>query len=147
MTDLEQTTIKRDAIVDSVTYKNRNNEQIMFYKDDISEELKTLLSNIGYSLDVNLDLSYQIMDTAISTLSDLDIDYIFSDRLDLYADVDSRANVYTGIQLSYLNINNESEISDIMKDESIDSIAIACQAWYNSKVLEALEQLISYIKA
>lgn len=147
MTNKEQAKIKLDAIVDAVTYKNRGNEQIMIYKDDTSEELSVLLSNIGYSIDANIDMSYMIMDTAIGVLQGLEIDYIFSDNLDTYADVDSQANVYTGVQLSYLNINNESEISEIMKDESIESIAIACQAWYNSKVVDALNQLINYIKA
>lgn len=44
-----------------------------------------------------------------------------------------RASVYTGARLGYLNVWNESEVSEIMKD-GYESIADACAVWYDRQV-------------
>jgi hypothetical protein len=49
-------------------------------------------------------------------------------------------------QLSWLNINNQSEISDTAKEYDID-IAQACAVWYDNAVRLTIEQVVEYIKS
>ncbi len=108
------------------------------------------IQNIQESLNVEFELSYEIMADACDIIADKIIegagrDSLVGDDLDFFADADSHANVYTGVQLSYLNNKNEDEISALMQDESITSIAQACSIWYSQKVVEACEALKDYI--
>jgi hypothetical protein len=105
---------------------------------------------IQKNLDVEFDLSYEVMADACNIIADKTLegnnrDSLVGDDLDFFADADSTASVYTSIQLSYLGTHNESEISELMKDEAITSIAQACSIWYSQKVAEACEMLKEYI--
>lgn len=112
--------------------------------------------DIQRNLDVDFEQSYEVMAEACSILAEKtlestgipngsDRDCLTSDDCDFFADADSRANVYTSVQLSYLTVSNESEISNLMKDEATTSIAQACSIWYSQKVAEACEALRTYI--
>jgi hypothetical protein len=101
------------------------------------------LFDIQHKLNVAFELSYEVMGEACSIIRDLDIEKLAN--ADFFAEADSRASVYTGVQLSYLNVKNEGEISDLIKDESITSIAQACSIWFSQKVQEACEALRDYI--
>lgn len=128
-----------------VTYKKGDKEIWILNTDLLDAGTQGAILNIQYSLDVDFELSYEIMADACQIISEKTLDELISDDCDFFADADSRANVYTAVQLSYLNIKNEAEISDLMKDEAITSIAQACSIWYSQKVVEACEALRDYI--
>lgn len=114
--------------------------------------MRTAILDIQQEIDADFELSYEIMADACAilaekTLAGNDRDSLTGDDLDFLTDADSNANVYTSTQLSYLSNNNEGEISDLMKDEAITSIAQACSVWYSRKVAEGCEALKSYILA
>lgn len=130
----------------------KNDETIHILDTEVITDMATqnAILDIQSNLDTAFEISYEIMADACDilaekTLTGNDRDSLTGDDLDFFADADSTANVYTGVQLSYLSNNNESEISDIMKDESIESIAQACSIWYSQKVAEACEALKAYI--
>lgn len=138
---------KYNAIINAYTIKvvEDDREEISIFKDNNPEYINKKLSDIHYSLDTTLDLAYDIAHTATIVLENLGLDKLASDDLDLYAEANSIANPYTGVQLSYLNPINEAEVSDLMKDEAITSIAQACGVWYDQKVVQACEALIAFI--
>lgn len=130
----------------------KGEEDIYILSEKLQGEERDVIMNIQIDLDAGFELSYEIMAEACGIISDKTLtgegrDSLTGDDLDFYADADSRANVYTAVQLSYLTANNEGEISDLMQDESITSIAQACSAWYTAKVVEACEALKDYILA
>ena len=122
-----------------------NRDTIAVIKDSVPSDIKDVLLDIQRNLDVGFDLSYEIVSEACDILSEMGIEKINTDETDFFAEADSRANVYTAVQLSYLNLHNESEISELMKDESITSIAQACSIWHSHKVAEACQALTDYI--
>lgn len=120
--------------------------------NQLSDEARLAISKIQVDLNVSFDISYDIMADACSIISGKSLDNnpedrysLFYEYLDFLADADSHANVYTAVQLSYLSVDNEDEISQIIKDEAITSIAQACAIWYSQKVAEACEALKEYI--
>lgn len=125
----------------------KNGETIHILDTDIVKGagLQNALLDMQNRLNTTFDLSYEIMADACDIVGEKTIDELNSNDCDFFADADSRANVYTGVQLSYLNIKNEDEISSLMKDEAITSIAQACSIWYSQKVAEACEALKGFI--
>lgn len=145
---------KLNALKNAYTITNFLNveQQKIVFKDDINEDIKNKLLDIQANLCVGFEPSCQIVSEACDIISEktlsqdtTDRDSLYYEYLGFYADADSCANVYTSTQLSYLNPNNESEISDLMQDKSITSIAQACLAWHTQKVAQACEALKSYI--
>lgn len=131
----------------------RGDEDIATFNDKLEKEGFDAISQIQRNLDVQFDLSCEIMKDACYIISEKTLsedtknsDGIWYEDMDLYADADAITSVYTGVQLSYLSVNNEAEISDLMKDEAIPSIAQACSIWYSQKVAEACDALLAYIK-
>ena len=131
-----------------------DNKKLVILNDkEINDTELTKIRDIQYNLDIgNINLSYEVMADACSIINDYTMEGAEKDNwlkdgmaCDFLSDADSRANVYTGVQLSYLDIHNEQEISELMKDEAITSIAQACSIWYSRKVAEACEALKEYI--
>ena len=136
------------------TTMKKGDKDISILDTDVITDTATqnAILDIQRNLNVDFEISYEIMADAChiiaeKTLTGTDRDSLTGDDLDFFADADSQANVYTAVQLSYLNNENESEISDLMKDEAITSIAQACSVWYSQKVAEACEALKAYILA
>ena len=128
----------------------KGDKEISIYIETLPAEVRDKMQEIQQNMGVEFEQSYEIMADACLILSDktldgTDRDGLNSDNCDFFADADSNANVYTSTQLSYLNNNNEGEISSLMKDEAIESIAQACSIWYSQKVAEACETLRNYI--
>lgn len=128
-----------------VTLKRADGTEFELYTYGLNDEVRDKLSEIQQVLDVGLDASYEIMSEACDIVGNLEIEVIEGGNLDLYSDCDAAASVYTAVQLSYLNVNNENEISDLMKELSFTSIALACSYWHTQKVQEAAEALVAYI--
>ena len=147
MTNIE----KNNFVVDAyITHTKDSGKEIHILNDTMPDEVQEALREIQRGLDTAFDISYDIMYDACNIISNKTLlgtgrDSLVSDELDFFADADSQANVYTGVQLSYLSVNNEQEISDLMQDESVTSIAQACSVWYSQKVAEACEEIKQYI--
>lgn len=143
---------KLDLVSRAYTTMEKNGDTIHILDITLNRDMATkdAIQDIQRGLEVDFELSYEIMADACDiiaekTLTGNDRDSLIGDDLDFWADADSRANVYTSTQLSYINIHNEAEISELMKDEAITSIAQACSVWYSRKVAEACEALKEYI--
>jgi hypothetical protein len=132
------------------TIKKGDKDITILNSENITD--KNIFMDIQCNLDTAFDLSYSIMADACyivgeKTLNEdtKDRNSLFYDDIDFLADADSISNVYTSTQLSYLSQHNQIEISELMKDEAITSIAQACSIWYSQKVAEACEALKEYI--
>jgi hypothetical protein len=142
---------KHELIAHAYTTMQKGDDTIhILDTDKLDSGTQGALLNMQEALGVGFDQSYEIMSDACDIIADKTLDgtgrdSLTGDDLDFFADADSRANVYTAVQLSYLNSNNESDISDLMKDESFTSIAQACSVWRIQKVVEACEALKAYI--
>ena len=144
---------KLNAIANAMELKTRNDgTEYCYIKDNCNEDVKKVLMQLIYDENIGgtHDLSYEICAKACDiigekTLTGNDRDSLTSDDLDLFADADSITSVYTATQLSWLNNNNESEISAILKDESQTSIAQACASWYAQQVQNVCETLKDFI--
>lgn len=149
---------KLDLVSKAYTTMEKNGDTIHILDIALNRDMATkdAIQDIQRGLEVDFELSYEIMADACdiiatktldekNTIDGSERDSLIGDDLDFWADADSRASVYTSTQLSYLNIHDEAEISDLMKDEAITSIAQACSVWYSRKVAEACEALKEYI--
>jgi len=122
---------------------------IHIYADNIDEETKDILSEIQRHSGVGFELSHEIMADACNIIDEVytTADIGQSDD-DLQDDAFDRtvgiASVYTADQLSWLSVNNQSEITDIAKEYESD-IATACAYWYDNKVRGMVEELVAWI--
>lgn len=142
---------RRVAVAGAMKGQERGNDTIYIYRDELDEKTKDAMQTIQYALDVDFDTSYDIMNSACNIIDGLTLEksgrdsLLDEDMLDLYAEVDGSASVYTATRLAYLKNDNEDEITRLVKDEGIDSIATACAVWYDRKVQDATEALRVYI--
>ncbi len=145
--------LKKRIFVNAYVTKKRGEEDIYLVNETLPKEWQEAILAIQHKLNEEtgtFELDYDIMADACDIIADKTLtgkgrDSLVGDELDFYADADSRANVYTGVQLSYLCPQNESEISVLMKDEAITSIAQACSIWRTEKVARACELIKEYI--
>ncbi len=133
-----------DIITNAMTTALKGEETINVYKEDLPEDIKNkLYSVIQYEIKddtgASFDLSFDIMQNALSEINEATFD-----GLGNVYDNSEFASVYTGEQLSWLTINNQSEISDLSKEFGCD-IAQACAIWYDLAVRQAIEEIVSYI--
>ena len=96
----------------------------------------------------SFELDYEIMKTACDILSDAEKVTKLTDEEHeklLESALDS-ASVYTSTRLSYLNNNNQAEITDILKEYDSD-IQTACAIWYDKMVERAMELLLEELES
>ena len=132
-----------NLIVDSMDSGTRDSEQVFYFiKPDTQKDIKDFLLEIIYNQNIGgaSDLSYEIVASAIDLL---DEDTIESEED--YIDNDS-ASIYTYDRLQYLNINNQDEITEVLKEYETD-IQNACAYWYDNQVKNVYYQLKDYIQA
>lgn len=65
----------------------------------------------------------------------------------IYERASDSASVYTSTRLEYLNIWNQDEISDIMREYGTEDIATACAIWYDRQVEQATIIIKDWIEA
>ena len=147
MTKLE----KQNAIANCMEVKKWDNgKEGYIIKDNLkaeNEELYNLLINIIYEDNIGgvHDISYEITAKACGIIGDLTPEEIEEDNDDHFYEMET-ASVWNSDRLSYLNVNNEQEIADKMKELSLDSISTACAVWYDDQVRSVVLSLIDYIK-
>lgn len=135
-----------------ITHSTRDNGEVFnHFKDDAPESLQNLFLE-HYNVK---DLDYEIFGRALDVMSE-----IYADKPEraeegsdgeieekIYERAPDSASPYTYTRLAYLDNQNEGEISDIMRDYSLDSIADACAVWYDQQVEKAAIIIKDWINA
>lgn len=129
---------------DKEKQERRNGQEGQYIQ---SKGMTTEINQIQCDINDNgagFDLSYEIMAKACDVVSQQDIEELAGD--DGFYEAEE-ASVYTAERLSYLNIHNQQDISDKMKEYDCEDIQTACAYWYDEQVRSACEQLRDYILA
>lgn len=117
-----------------------------YCNDDIlSKNVSEFVHNLAIEVNENchdLDLSYEIINDAFSTLWDIEYKDFTYDNVD--GNYTEFASVYNQDRLDYLKIWNESDISAIMQEFSSDSISTAAAIWYDQQVTSVLSKLLDW---
>lgn len=139
-----------DSIANAMEVKKRaDGTEYHCISDTCEDGLKDVLmkliydDNIGGSSDLSYEICYQA--TAVLT-DDVTEEQISSEDFYIHEHIQDIASVYTAIRLSYLNNNNQDEITDTLKEYSTD-IAGACAVWYENMIAQACNDIIDYVKA
>lgn len=113
-------------------------------KSPIYEDIKAILFKLQE--DIPFEISCEILEKACDALADTDASEF--EKEDFYPEdlADDTASVYTAIQLGYLSLHNEGEISDIMHDTGVKSIGQACAIWYEYKVRDAITKIVEWLE-
>jgi len=129
------------------TTTKRGENDIYILSDNIDNETRDTMQTMQRALDVSFDLSYEIMAKACDIYAEawannedsptLLMEYIQENYQDY-------ASVYPYEQLSWLDNNNQQNISDIVKEYDCD-IATACKKWYESKVYAVCWHLDAWV--
>lgn len=139
-------TEKLAALTEVYTTKKRNgtDEDIVVFNDKsaIAEDIKAIQFKLNDQTGT-FELDYDIMRDACYAVSELDENGLESaDANELAEDT---ASVYTAARLSYLNVNNQAEISDILNEYDGLDIADAAAEWYQRQVSTAVQMLIDWV--
>jgi hypothetical protein len=139
---------KIEALGTYMTYSKREDGTgFHHFTDNAPEELKDLYLE-HYEV---RDIDYDTFSTALDIVSE-----IYGDKPeateeeatdDLYERASDSASVYTADRLAYLDIWNEDEISELMREYGEHSIATACAIWYDRQVEQAGAIIIGWINA
>jgi hypothetical protein len=136
---------KYDAVVNAMTTRQREDKEIYTLKEDTAPEVAKALRDVLYNSGEPLDLAYEMLNSAINELGNYTLEQIENDDAECQLQEVETASVYTGVRLSYLNNANQTDISTIMKDYSLDDIATACAVYYDEKVREMITALATFI--
>lgn len=118
-------------------------ERITVLSDALPEEAHKAILDIQFKLNEEtgtFELDYEIMSDACGIVADTDMSEL--SEADFYENECS--SVYTATRLSYINLNNQSDISEIGREYGVD-IAEAAAHWYDEKVIRACEMLRDWV--
>lgn len=140
-----------ETLVNCMTTKTRENgDEFYVIKESTPKHITDFVHDFMYKMDgsiATLDLQYEIMQAALSWLSDsVEYEQITGDNTDAMYGAE-HASIYTGARLSYLNPLNDNAIADIVKENICDDISTACAIWYDQAVNERIDELIDAIVA
>lgn len=128
---------KIKSLQNAMERSERNDHtEYTYFTDNAPEELRQLFLE-HYEV---RDVDYMVFSDACDIVSDI---YQNSPEITgreaeeaVYEDYSESASVYTATRLEYLNIWNQDEISEILK-EGCEDIATACAIWYDRQVEQA----------
>lgn len=137
MTKLEKIAVLSDAMTQS---KREDGTEFYHFTDKAPEELKSL-----YLEHYNVaELDYETFSQACDIVSEIYKEFKGTEKVggdiegdiidEIYERSSDSASVYTSVRLGYLNNQNESDISDYMKEYGVHSIAETCAIWYDKQV-------------
>ena len=138
-----------DELTQAIELRKRADDTDFYcYKDNLTIEISKGLRDVIFEIDQechNLDLSYKIANDALNALNALsEVDYEDLGDFDQYELDGDFASVYTQTRLGYLNVWNEGDISDLVKEYG--NINTACAVWYDEQVRGAINLLLDFIK-
>lgn len=142
------TTQKIKALENAMFQGTRDNgNKYYYFTENAKEKIKDIYCKLtDNSLnDLDYEIFYKAINTVVEAYNNIGNDNI--ERLQEYVqdNYNDFASVYTNDRLTYLNIHNESEIVDILKDFSCDSISTACAIWYDRQIQNACSVIIDYL--
>lgn len=145
MTQKEKHALLAKAYVTKEVSDDR--KEIEVINDELPKEFSEAIRDIQFKLNEStgiFELDYPIMSMACSLLADVGFEELKdTDLVELSNDC---ASVYTNTRLSYINVNNQQEISDVLREYGNDvDIATACAVWYERQVIIALDLLLDFI--
>lgn len=131
------------ALATAMTATTRDNGEVFnhFTKESPQELQDLYLKHYGSD-----DLDFEIFNRALDVVDNARVDAKKDDngKVDeenvvdnIYTYASDSASIMTYDRLQYLNNNNEQEISEMMRDFEMRSIADACAAWYDKQVEQA----------
>ena len=129
-----------------VTAKRGEEDIYILNTDILDTATQNALLDIQHRLEIDFNLSYQVMGTACDLFSEADEEIGGLEGMDFSEMARESASVYTYPRLQYMDANNQSDITEIMREYSCSiDIADACAIWYDRKVTQACEAIRSYI--
>lgn len=121
-------------------FKIHGDKEIYVFSDEVNDEVKKMIQNIMYDNIENFDLAYEVAGKAC--------EYIANTPLEKLQEANTyeaeHASVYTATRLSYLNVQNQYDITEVLKECECD-IQEACAIWFDRAVQVIAENLIAYI--
>lgn len=137
------------AVLAKAMTRSKRDDESEFYHftDEAPEELKDLFLE-HYNVD---DLDYETFDRACDIVRE-----VYDDKPEatddeateeIYERASDQASVYTADRLAYLNMRNEDEVSQTMREYGMTSIADACAAWYDRQVEQAAIIIKDWVNA
>jgi hypothetical protein len=138
---------KLNAISDAYISKKVEDEREEIKVINDASPIHDAMRDIQFELNEHtgtFELDYEIMDDACIALSDLSLEEIKKDDFDAYELSHDTASVYTATQLSYINIHNQDEIAEKVKEYSCD-IGTAAAGWYEDQVARAIELIRDWL--
>jgi|TARA_R100001530_G_scaffold1410_2_gene2566 hypothetical protein len=134
---------KLDSLSDAYTAKKVEDEReeitVFNEKNPYYSQMKDIQRELA---DKFREIDYEIMDSACMVLSDVEDKAL--EEADTYELSNDTASVYNNTRLSYMDIWNQDEVSDIVKELDCD-ISTACAVWYEQEVARACEMLRSWV--
>jgi hypothetical protein len=141
---------KYDALISSayttMVVPAPENERIII-ADSTPPEVRGFLINSQHDIVDIFNLSYEIGEKAASVLSNFSLEEVAAEDFDTVEACRDCASVYTAQRLSWLCVQNENEIMDIIKEYDCADISTACAIWYDQKAEEMLRAMIEFIKS
>jgi len=134
-----------NTLVNCLTQSTRDNgNEFYLVKDNTPEHITAMVYELTHTINKDagdLDLSYDILHSALNVLSNVDYDDL--SNFDRFENTQEYASPYTATRLSYLNNNNQQDISDIFKEYRDIDIATAISIWYDNQVVNALALIVT----
>lgn len=137
-------TEKIATLATAMTATTRDNGEVFnHFTDKAPEKLRDLFLEHYNGLN---DLDFEIFRRAVDVVDNARVDAKKDDNSkvdeesvvdNIYTYASDRASIMTYDRLQYLNNNNEHEISEMMREYDIRSIADACAFWYDQQVEQA----------
>lgn len=135
---------KFENIAEAMEVKKRADEsEYTCFSDKADERLKSIFLE-HYEV---RNLDYKIFSNACDVIADLTLEQLQGendDSFDIYDVTDNQASYYNSDRLEYLNIWNEEEIADKVRQYEC-SISEACAYWYDEQVRDAVSIIRDYI--
>jgi hypothetical protein len=123
-------------LTDSIELRKKDNgNEYYCRKDNTPKYIETILTDTVFAIDQechSLDLAYTILNDVINELAEIELKDL--PEYDIYENQTEFASVYTATRLEYLNMWNNEEITQKVKECECD-IQTACAIWYDEQVI------------
>lgn len=135
---------KLAAVAVAITKSTRSDgTEFYHFADGAPESLRDLFLE-HYSV---RDLDYQTFGRACDVVAEVYAEKPKDITEAIYERSADSASVYTADRLAYLDLHNEDEISELMRECGEHSIATACAMWYDRQVEQAAILISEWVEA
>ena|SRR3990167_5835279 len=142
------TKTEKIAVLDKVmtTGKRDNGEVFYHFTDTAPRELKDLYLEHYEVRDIDYETFGQAIDLVRTIYEDKPEAIDDEATEEIYERASDSAGVYNDERLGYLNIWNQDDIAEIVRDMGVD-IATACAVWYDRQVEQSAIIIKDWINA